>query len=142
MSTDTEREGISIDEMFPGRFVKAALLKGKDATVTISKVEPEKLLTESGGVEEKWVLGFSETDRPLILNRTNAECIGAMFGRRSAGWIGKRITIYPTRVRKGPETVDAIRVRGSPDLAADMAFELRLPRKRPQRVTLMKTVAP
>lgn len=137
----TERKAVSYSELFPGRFVKADLLNGREVTVTVASVNVDDLPTEKGTVEKRGIVRFRETERALVLNRTNAECLKAMFGPELAAWEGKRVTLYPTKARLGPETVDAIRVRGSPDLAADLTFELRLPRKKPTRVTLTKTVA-
>lgn len=133
------RPATSFAQLISGRFVTADLLEGQDRTVTIKSVELEALPTEKGGEETKGVVSFNETDRGLVLNRTNAEALRAMFGAKLALWVGKRITLYPTTTRRGPETVPCIRVRGSPDLAQDMTFELRLPRKRPEKVTLKKT---
>ncbi len=47
-----------------------------------------------------------------MLNRTNGECLKAMFGRDTGEWIGKRVTLYPAEYQG--ET--AIRVKGSPDM--------------------------
>jgi predicted YcjX-like family ATPase len=124
------------DELYPGRFIKAGDLKGRDVTVTIAKVHVEEL--EGTKKQTKGVISFRETPRELVLNRTNGECIKAMFGRHLAEWAGKRLTLYPAKIDSDLADI-AVRIRGSPDLAADVTFELHLARKRPRKVTLKKT---
>ncbi len=126
------------DELYPGRFVKAGDLKGRDVTVTIAKVHVEEL--EGTKKQNKGILSFKETPKELVLNRTNGECIKAMFGRKLADWVGKRITLYPAKIESDMADL-AIRVRGSPDLAEDVTFMLALARKRPRETTLKKTGA-
>jgi len=93
------------------------------------------------GAKEKGVIHFKETDRGFVVNRTNAEALAAMFGRETEAWIGKRVKLAAIEVQFGTEKVPGIRVVGSPDIAAPVTFELKLPRKRPQRVTIQCTRA-
>lgn len=102
--------------LHPNDYVCAIELKGRDVTVTISKVVFEELrkIGQRGVEDEKErvpVLVFSETPKKLILNKTNASSIAVLYGTQASEWVGKRVTLYPTRVKCGRETVDAIRVR-------------------------------
>jgi predicted YcjX-like family ATPase len=124
------------DELYPGRFIKAGDLKGRDWTLTIARVVLEEL--EGTKKQSKGVIAFRETQKELVLNRTNGECIKAMFGRKLADWTGKRITIYPANIQSDLADI-AIRIKGSPDLAQDVAFTLSLARKKPRQMTLKKT---
>jgi hypothetical protein len=128
------------DELYPNRFMKAGELKGRDVTLTIKEVLLEELDGKKGP-QMKGILSFERTSKQLTLNKTNGLCIREMFGRATADWIGKRITIYPQAVDY--EDCDlAIRVRGSPDIAAPITFTLELSRKKPRKVTLQKTGQP
>jgi hypothetical protein len=98
------------EPIFPSNYVSAFDLGGRDATVTIASVTSETLRTR-GGQERKPVLRFTDASKKLVLNRTNAETIARLYGSRAEAWKGQRITLFPTRVRFGNETVDAIRVR-------------------------------
>lgn len=129
------------DQLFPGRFIKAADLLGKDRTLTISDVAIERLPTDVGGEKVKGIVSFRESERQWVVNRTNGEALKAMFGKAVREWIGKRVTLYPTTDKFGREIVDAIRVRGSPDIAADVTFALRLPKKKPRDLTLARTAS-
>jgi predicted YcjX-like family ATPase len=132
----TKKTVVDFDELYPGRFIKVGDLKGRDVNMTITAVHLEEL--EGTKKQDKGVLTFQETPKQLVLNRTNGECIKAMFGRRIADWVGKRITIYPQKIES--ELADlAVRVRGSPDLSADLKFTLALARKRPREMTMQKT---
>lgn len=127
--------GLDYDQLFPSRFLKAGEFQGKAVTLTITNVMLEDLPQEKGGDRAKGIICFAEAKKQLVLNRTNGECIKAMFGRDTDAWKGKRITLYPA-----PYEGDiAIRVKGSPDIAASMTVEIKLPRKRPYNVTLEKT---
>ena len=131
------KDAVDWDEMYPGRFLKAGEFKGRDVNLTITKVQVDEL-EGNKGKETKGILSFSETPKQLALNKTNGLTIRAMFGRKLAEWVGKRVTFYPAQIDS--EFADiAVRVRGSPDLQADVTFTLQLPRKKPRDVTLKKT---
>lgn len=125
---------MDFDALFPGRFLKAGEFQGKAVTLTIAAVKVEDLEGDNGS-KTKGIVSFAESKRQLVLNRTNGECIKAMFGRNTDDWIGKRVTLYPA-----PYEGDiAIRIKGSPDIEKSLTVEIKLPRKRPYNVTLEKT---
>lgn len=101
---------MKISDLFPSKFVKAADLNNKPVTLTITKLVVEKM---GHGAEEerKPVLYFRKATKGLVLNRTNAMIIAALYGNESDEWEGKRITIYPTKVRAFGSIQDCIRVR-------------------------------
>lgn len=103
--------------MFPGRFVAAEDLKGRDVVVTIDRVQKEKLKTNDGTNDDKWLLYFQKAKKPLVLNTTNAKMIAAVTGEQDATkWGGRRITLYPTTCNAFGQTTTCIRVRDrSPD---------------------------
>lgn len=121
------------DQLFPGRFLKSGEFQGKDVTLTVASIRLEELPQDQGGTRTRGIIGFRETKKELVLNRTNGESIKAMFGRDTDDWIGKRITFYPAPHLDSftGERGTAIRVRGSPDLEEDKRFDLRLPKRRP-----------
>ena len=90
-------------------------------------------------------LFFAGKRKALGINRTNGACLKEMFGPRLADWIGKRVVLYPTTTKMpkpgkhGLSDEPCIRVRGSPDIAADISFELRLPQRGAQMVALKAT---
>ncbi len=134
---------MDFDKLFPGRFLKSGLFGGKDVTLTIKAIRLEDLPQDAGGTKAKPIVSFHERPLELVLNRTNGESFKAMFGRETDAWIGKRVTLYPAPFTDSftGEVGTAIRVRGSPDLKATINAEIRLPRKKPIKMRLLKTGA-
>lgn len=130
---------LDYDQLFPGRFIKAGDLQGRDVTLTISGIELQELPNDKGGDITRGVISFERTKKQWVINRTNASCLRAMWDRDTSAWIGKRVTLYATEVSFGKERVLAIRVKGSPDIERDTQVEVKLPRRRPTTVTLRKT---
>jgi hypothetical protein len=69
-----------------------------------------------------------------VLCKTNGICLREMFGVQLAEWVGKRVTIFPDTWNGEP----AIRVWGSPDIAADRDVQITLPRRKPFKKTLRR----
>ena len=88
-------------------------LKGKDVTLTIERVTAGELKGTDGKKSKKPLVYFAEgkDKRPLAFNSTNCKITAALYGNDTAGWIGKRITIYPTTCEAFGQTVDCVRVR-------------------------------
>lgn len=115
------------ETLFPGRFIKAVDLKGKDVTLTIVSIAAEEIDGKT-----KAVITFEGTKKQLVLNRTNAEAVKLMFGRETNDWLGKRVTIYPAVIQDafgGGGDIPATRVRGSPDISKPMNASVQRGRK-------------
>ncbi len=109
--------------LFPTLYLAAPDFKGRDAVLTIARVSVDNLKAEGGKTTKKAVVYFEEThkkaeaggdvekEKRLVLNKTNARTIAAMYGWEADAWKGKRITLYPTRCDAFGKTVDCIRVR-------------------------------
>lgn len=133
---------------FLGTYITAAELVGKEPTLTIERVTLEKVESlkatddEGGGkMKDRIIVYFKESrgGRGWLLNRTNAECIKELWGRETNDWIGHKLTLHTAQVRVGPKIEPGIRVKGSPELDEPRSFELKLPRKKPIRTTLLPT---
>jgi len=63
-----------------------------------------------------------------------------MFGRETDAWVGKRVTFFPATITDSftGELIPAIRVKGSPDIAADKSFTAKIGRKQ-VTMTVVKT---
>lgn len=115
------------DELYPGRFLRAGLLKGQKVTLTIKDVDLEALEGDDGKPKQKAIVSFEERPTQLVACKTNGFCIKSMFGPSLAAWIGKRVTLFESQWNGEP----CIRVWGSPDIAAEMKVTVALPRRRP-----------
>lgn len=120
------------DELYPGRFLKAGLLKGQKVTLTISDVDLEGLEGEDGKKQQKAILSFKERPMQLVMCKTNGICIKNMFGPTLANWLGKRVTLFESQWNGEP----CIRIWGSPDIHQDLKIQVQLPRRRPMDMVL------
>ncbi len=132
------RRPVDFDQMYPGRFLKAGELLGKKVTVTIADVTIDELEGEKGK-KVQGILYLRESQKQIVLNKTNGLCLRGMFGRKPQEWIGKRATIFQDETRLGGDTVDCIRIWGSPDIARDMQITIKLARKKPFTMTMHAT---
>jgi len=82
-----------------------------DKTLTIERVESEKVRNEKKEEKAKAILYFRGVKRPMICNVTNCKTIAGLYGRKTEGWIGKRVTLYPTTVDAFGETKECIRIK-------------------------------
>lgn len=125
----------------PGQYIKAAdlgSLHHAQPTFTIRGASIEEMASLKPGAEktvDKGVIYFQEIKQGWVMNKTNVACLAALFGRDTKGWTGKRITLTTEPTNTGP----GIRVYGSPDLTAPITVEIRLPKKKPIKKTMVCT---
>lgn len=99
--------GINVNDAFPSKYLKAADLQGRQVTVNMTNVSYEKM-----GDDTKLVLFFDGKEKGLVLNKTNANNIAAIYGTDTDGWFGKPIVLVEALVDFQGRSVPAIRVRG------------------------------
>src|SRR5687768_16466816 len=98
--------------MFPTEYLAAPEFSGSDVALTVKSVSVDELpLAGTSKTEKRPVVRFVETDKKLVLNKTNAKTIAKLLGVQTKDWVGKRIALYPTTTAYGKETVECIRVR-------------------------------
>ncbi len=96
-------------ELFP--YIAGDSLVGKTATMTMASIKTEKLPTHGGKTEEKLVLYFEESDKGLILNKTNAKAIAQAHGGETDEWAGHPLELYTERISAFGKMHNAVRVR-------------------------------
>lgn len=82
---------------------------GKQYAMTIKAIEGVEF-DNNQKKEVKLVATFHETEKKLVLNKTNAMMISSMYGPDADQWPGSSILLYQTKVQFGNDMVDAIRV--------------------------------
>lgn len=98
--------------LFP--YISGDSLVGRPVTLTMDKVKVESVPTQAGKTEERLVLYFRETQKGLILNKTNAKVIGRLYGGETDAWAGQPIELYAEKVRAFGTEHNAVRVREAP----------------------------
>jgi hypothetical protein len=94
------------------RFLRAEDVP-QEKTVRIKSVT-EEAIGAGAEREKKLVVRFTNTDKGLVLNRTNNRTIRAAYGDDTAGWAGKLIVVFQTPSEFKGRLVPALRVRIPP----------------------------
>lgn len=108
-----------ISQMTESKFLKRAEV-GAGKLVTIEACIQQNVAKKEDAPEMKWCLTFAETDKPMVLNRTNSELVAMITGERNSDeWGGHKIVLYddPT-ISYGGKLVGGIRVRAPRGQAA------------------------
>lgn len=80
---------MQFSDYFKTNYLRAEDLGGKDMILTIKDVQGKPFEDDI-----KPVAGFDETQKGLILNRTNFRSIAQLYGDSTDLWIGKKITCF------------------------------------------------
>lgn len=85
---------------------------GKDLVLTINYVKNEMVTGTDGKKEECTVIHFTEDEKPMILNATNAKTIEKIYRTPYVEeWGGKKIQLYAEKIKAFGELVEALRIR-------------------------------
>lgn len=102
--------GYDISDVYQSNsdFLKADDIGSNFWTATISKVDMKNF--DDGS--RKLLVLFQEMDKGLVLNKTNADTIGDLYGRNTDAWVGRQVMLFTMPVDYQGKKVNAIRVRG------------------------------
>lgn len=83
-----------------------------DTHVVIERVEAG-VVGRDAKKQRKPILFFrgSKTGKGMVCNVTNCKTIAGIYGTDTRAWVGKAITVYPTKTQFGSEQVDCLRIR-------------------------------
>jgi len=99
----------NINDAFPSNYLKASDLQGRQAVVTIDRVEFEAVGRER---EMKAVVYFTGKQKGMVLNKTNAKKITEITqSALTEEWPGHAVVLYPTETEFGGETVECVRIK-------------------------------
>lgn len=99
----------SINDAFPSNYLKAADLKNRQVPVKMDRVEYEMI-----GQDKKLVLYFVGKEKGMVLNKTNASNIAAMYGDDTDDWRDGDVILFEAMVDFQGKTVPAIRIKVPP----------------------------
>lgn len=91
----------------PSKYLKASDLAGREFRMRIKAVKLENIRGTN-----RPVLYLEKAQKGLILNKTNAAAIAALYGTETDGWPGKDLTLFPTMVDFRGRPVPTIRIKG------------------------------
>ena len=107
---EDDLESDDVRAFFDSRVLRVWHLEGKPKTFTIEKYT--RLTTsQKGEVKRQGLIRFRGVALPFALNSTNKDTIIALYGTSKKGWLGKRITLYPTTTKAFGKMQDCIRVK-------------------------------
>lgn len=107
--THHKEHKVNINQAFPSKWLKADDCEDGDLVLTIKRVTQEEVGKDD--MEVKPVVYFRETEKGLVLNKTNAKTIANLHGPETDEWKGKRIALFATEVSMGGQQTMGLRVR-------------------------------
>jgi len=110
-----------ISKMSSSKYVKKDDVE-KPILVKIYKIDQQDVSMEGQAPSRKWIMHFSNHDKPLVLNQTNIELAAIALGSENTDdWITKEIVLFndPT-IMFGGRVTGGVRIR-APKKAAQSA---------------------
>jgi hypothetical protein len=106
------------DDLYGSKYLSASDLHGETPRHRIGKVALTELKEKDGGTKRKYLVYFEGLEKPLVLNKTNAQKLAAAFGKDHSKWIGIEAELYAEMTGLGKEGVRLRRLKppGASDL--------------------------
>jgi hypothetical protein len=104
-------------------YLRAYHLQGRDVPVQIEHAQREMVKSTDGTEKKMLVIYFAGKSLGLGLNNTNIDMVVSLHGKAVKGWIGKRITLFPTTCMAFGKRTDCIRIREKAPQANDVHCE-------------------
>jgi len=99
---------ISVSQTYPSRFLSPTDVT-RPIAVTINAVTVEEFRQRNGTQEPRIVLAFRGARKVMILNKTQANTLAALFGDNAEEWINRTVQLQPARAQNGKDTVAVMR---------------------------------
>jgi hypothetical protein len=93
------------DTLYGSKYFSVTDLHGQQPRREIGKVEVVELKEKDGNTKKKFLVYFKDEDKPLVLNKTNAAKLSAMYGKDRSRWIGVTVELYAEMTSLGKEGV-------------------------------------
>jgi len=112
------------DDLYGSKYFSVPDLHGETPHRSIGKVAPVELKEKDGSTKRKYLVYFVGVEKPLVLNKTNAQKLAAAFGKDHSKWIGMEVELYAEMTGLGKE---GVRVRPlKPTSASDLNDTINL----------------
>jgi len=119
MSSETD-----FDDLYGSKYFSVSDLHGETPRRKIGKVDVAELKDKDGSTKRKFVCYFESEDKPLVLNKTNAQKLAQAFGKDRAKWVGVAVELYSEMTSLGKEGVRLrpLRIAATPPKDLDDAI--------------------
>jgi len=107
-----QANNMHISKMSSSKFVKQVDVDPA-VLVTIAKFTQENVARETEPADMKWVMHFTDFEKPLVLNQTNiALAAFALSSEETDTWIGQKLVLFnDPSVMFGAERKGGVRIR-------------------------------
>lgn len=111
-------------EMVPSKYLKGTDIP-EPVIVTVKGVKQVNVAREDEEPEYKWVVKFTEFEKPMVLNATNIKIAERNFGSDDTdNWLGKEIELhFDENVTFGKELVGGLRFRSKQKPAKKLSID-------------------
>lgn len=96
--------------MFPSKWLKAEDFEDDEERIVQIKDVTREEFGQGAKAEQKFVAHFLR-EKPLVLNKTNANVLFQLLGQDTDEWIGKKVVLLTKEVDSFGDVVRAIRVK-------------------------------
>lgn len=96
---------VNINDVFPSKWLKASDVDA-DVLVTINGVTMEDV----GDDDRKPVVWFKETDKGMVLNKTNSNNIASLYSPETDNWNGRQMVLATAMVDFQGKSMRALRL--------------------------------
>lgn len=80
-------------DMIESKYLKQSDVD-EEAVLTIRGIKKANVAAEDQPEEMKWLIGFAEIAKPLVLNSTNIQALMRICGEETDDWKGKKVIVY------------------------------------------------
>jgi len=103
-----------INEMIPSKYLKQEDVDG-DTPVTVVALKKTNVARDDETPELKWVIQFSEFEKPMVLNSTNLKRLFKALGDNSDDWVGGKVILFvDENVEYAGKITGGLRLRAAP----------------------------
>jgi hypothetical protein len=112
------------DNLYGSKYLGAADLHGETPRRKIGKVEVIELKEKDGSAKKKFAAYLAGVEKPLILNKTNAQKLAAAYGKDRSQWVGADVELYAEMTSLGKEGVRLRPLKPAAAAPSDMNDEI------------------
>ena len=104
---------MKIDALLPSKYLKQSDVDG-EVLVTVKDLKKVNVARDDEEADYKYVIGFKEYEKPMVLNATNIKRLGKALGDDTDDWPGGQVVLYvDENIEFGGNVVGGLRIRAA-----------------------------